>query len=112
MKTITLLLSFVALSFAQKTLACSPCGALSGITQNINGTNLELTFISNAGWQCCYNVNIEIICVDASFTGVANYLSPQICINGGASASSTWPNPEPYPLTVIDISGFCPGTYK
>lgn len=112
MKIFALLLSLTILAFSNKSLACSPCQALSGITQTINGTNLELTFVSNAGWQCCYNVNIEIICADANFTGVANYLSPQICINGGTAASSTWPDPEPYPLTVIDISGFCPGTYK
>src|SRR5574343_653814 len=99
-------------AFVNYSLACSPCGALSNVTQNINGTNLELTFTSNAGWQCCYTVQIEIVCANASFTGVANYSSAEICINGGTGASSTWSTPEPYPLTVIDISNFCPGTYK
>ncbi|TXI84722.1 MAG: T9SS type B sorting domain-containing protein [Crocinitomicaceae bacterium] len=99
-------------AFTNYTLACSPCGALSNVTQNINGTNLELTFTSNAGWQCCYTVQIEIVCANANFTGVANYSSAEICINGGTGASSTWSTPEPYPLTVIDLSNFCPGTYK
>lgn len=99
-------------AFTNYSLACSPCGALSNVTQNINGTNLELTFTSNAGWQCCYTVQIEIVCANASFTGIANYSSQEICINGGNSASSTWSTPVPYPLTVIDISNFCPGTYK
>ncbi len=112
MKIYALLLTLSLLLFSSRTFACSPCQALSGITQTINGSNLELTFISNAGWQCCYNVNIEIVCVDANFTGVANYLSPEICINGGVNSTLTWPDPVPYPLTVIDISGFCPGTYK
>ncbi|GEM_PF-1302482 len=106
------LLFAIFLLSASFSMACSPCGALSGISQNINGNNLELSFTSNAGWQCCYNVRIELICVDANFTGVANYLSPQICINGGSASSSTWATPVPYPLTVIDMSGFCPGTYK
>ena len=91
-------------AFTNYSLACSPCGALSNVTQNINGTNLELTFTSNAGWQCCYTVQIEIVCANASFTGIANYSSQEICINGGNAASSTWSTPVPYPLTVIDIS--------
>ena len=103
---------FVTFSFIQTSFACSPCGALSNVTQNINGTNLELTFTSNAGWQCCYTVQIEIVCANANFTGIANYSSAEICVNGGNAASSTWSTPEPYPLTVIDLSNFCPGTYK
>jgi gliding motility-associated-like protein len=106
------LLFAFALLMSAYSFACSPCGALSNVTQNLNGNNLELTFTSNAGWQCCYNVNIEIVCVDAAFTGVANFLSPQICINGGGASSSTWSTPVPYPLTVIDLSSYCPGTYK
>jgi hypothetical protein len=92
--------------------ACSPCGNLSNVTQNINGSNLELTFSSNAGWDCCYTVQIEIICEAASFSGFANYLSQEICINGGQASSSTNTLTVPYPLTVIDLTGFCPGTYK
>jgi gliding motility-associated-like protein len=110
-KITALIITLFSLS-TSVSLACSPCAGLSGITQTVNGNNLELTFTSNAGWQCCYNVNIELICVDATFTGVANYLSPELCINGGTAASSTWSTPEPYALTVIDISNFCPGTYK
>jgi gliding motility-associated-like protein len=112
MRNLTALIITLFSLSASVSLACSPCAGLSGITQTVNGNNLELTFTSNAGWQCCYNVNIELICVDATFTGVANYLSPELCINGGTQASSTWSTPEPYALTVIDISNFCPGTYK
>ena len=112
MKNLSVLIIALFSLTTSVSLACSPCAGLSGITQTVNGNNLELTFTSNAGWQCCYNVNIELICVDATFTGVANYLSPEICINGGNASSSTWSFPEPYPLTVLDLSNLCPGTYK
>lgn len=113
MKTVQLLflLSFLT-TYSLNSIACSPCQPLSNVTQTINGTNLELTFTSNAGWQCCYVVEIELICADQEFTGIGNYTSPQVCINGGGSGGSTWPSPAPYPLTVIDISNFCPGEYK
>jgi gliding motility-associated-like protein len=107
-----LLLFFFLLTFSHTSLACSPCAALSNITQTITGSNLDLTFTSNAGWQCCYTVQIEIVCSNANFTGIANYFSPEICINGGSAASSTWATPVPYPTTTIDLSSFCPGTYK
>jgi gliding motility-associated-like protein len=112
-KNLLLLLPFILL-FNVVSWACSPCNPLSNITQNfsLNGNNLEITFSSNAGWQCCYNVNIEIVCIDAAFTGVANYLSPQLCIQGGNCSSCTVAGSYDYPLTVIDVSGFCPGTYK
>lgn len=91
---------------------CSPCQPLSGITQNVNGNTLELNFISNAGWKCCYTVRIEIVCSNASFTGIPNYFSQEICIDGGTCASCTYNVPVPYPTTFIDLSTFCPGTYK
>lgn len=107
---VILFLLFIANNNA--VLACSPCGALSNVTQNVNGSNLELTFTSNAGWECCYTVQIEIICENANFSGVANYSSQQICINGGGGSSTINNTPTPYPLTVIDLSNFCPGNYK
>lgn len=107
------ILLFLSFGFFQFTaLACSPCGALSNVTQTINGNNLELTFTSNAGWECCYTVQIEIVCTNAAFTGIPNYQSAQVCIGSGTASSTTNPTPTPYPLTVIDISNFCPGTYK
>lgn len=93
-------------------MACSPCGALQNVTQTIVGNNLELTFTSNAGWECCYNVQIEIICSNQNFTGTPNYISSQICLNGGNGPSTTTTQTMPYPTTVIDLSNFCPGTYQ
>jgi gliding motility-associated-like protein len=112
MKTLKVLFLVAFLGNSISTFACSPCQPLSNVSQTINGTNLELYFTSNAGWQCCYNVEIELICADQNFTGNGNYLSPEICINGGNSGGSTWASPVPYPVTIIDISGFCPGEYK
>jgi len=108
--SLLLLLGFIL--FSSKSHACSPCGALSNVTQNISGTNLELSFTSNAGWDCCYTVQIEIICSNASFTGVPNYFSAEICLNGGNGFSVTNNLVTPYPLTIIDLTTFCPGTYK
>ncbi len=109
---LSLLLTAFTLATSTVLMACSPCGALSNVTQNVNGTNLELTFTSNAGWNCCYNVQIEIVCATSNFTGIANYTSSQICFNGGTGPSTTNTLALPYPLTVIDLSGFCPGEYK
>jgi gliding motility-associated-like protein len=91
---------------------CSPCGALSNISQNVNGSTLELNFTSNAGWLCCYTVQIEIVCENASFTGVANFLSPQICLGGGGCSSCTYNVATPYPTTFCNLANFCPGNYK
>ncbi len=108
--SILLLVSFIFLSF--DSISCSPCGALSNVSQNLNGTNLELNFTSNAGWDCCFTVQIELICDNQTFTGVPNYFSAEICLNGGNGFSTTNTLVTPYPLTVIDMSGFCPGVYK
>jgi gliding motility-associated-like protein len=104
--------SLIAILGSFQTHACSPCQALSNVTQTLNGTNLELTFTSNAGWNCCYTVNIELICANASFSGTPNYFSQEICINGGGGSSTSTTVQVPYPTTIIDLSGYCPGNYK
>lgn len=91
---------------------CSPCGNLSNVSQTINGNNLELTFTSNAGWQCCYSVSIELICDNENFTGTATHFSNQICLNGGGAPNTPWGFPMAYPTTTINIANLCPGTYK
>lgn len=99
-------------SIALQGLSCSPCSPLSNVSQNLNGNFLELYFTSNAGWQCCYNVSIELICENQNFSGTANYISPQLCIGGGSCSTCSTTTPTPYPVTQIDVSNFCPGTYK
>lgn len=109
----SLLLALISFSFLTfNSIACSPCSPLSNISQNVNGTDLELNFTSNAGWDCCFTVQIEVICENANFSGVPNYFSQEICLNGGNAASTTNTLVTPYPLTVIDMSGYCPGVYK
>ena len=112
MRKLSFLLVLMLSILSPKAHACSPCGALSNVTQTINGNTLDLTFSSNAGWQCCYTVNIEIVCENATFTGVATHFSSEICINGGACSSCTVTGSFPYPTTSIDLSTLCPGTYK
>ncbi|MFT5779031.1 MAG: gliding motility-associated-like protein [Crocinitomicaceae bacterium] len=111
-KYLLVLTTFTLLLTSFTSLACSPCGALQGVTQNLVGTNLELTFTSNAGWECCYTVQIELICANEAFTGVPNFFSEEICFNGGLAASTTVAFTMVYPLTVLDLSGLCPGDYK
>ena len=106
------ILIFSIFGFSVSGYSCSPCSALSNVTQNLVGTNLELTFTSNAGWQCCFTVEIEIVCSNANFSGVPNYFSPEVCINGGGCVSCIDNTPTPYPLTVLDLSNLCPGQYK
>ncbi len=112
MRKLSFLLVLMLSILAPKAYACSPCGALSNVTQTNNGNTLDLTFSSNAGWQCCYTVNIEIVCANASFTGVATHFSSEICINGGNCSSCTISGSFPYPTTSIDLTSLCPGTYK
>jgi gliding motility-associated-like protein len=110
--TPVLLILLTLISFEQKSFACSPCGALSNVSQTLNGTTLALEFTSNAGWKCCYTVKIEIVCVNQSFTGVPNFFSQEMCLGGGGCSSCTYNVATPYPTTFIDLSGFCPGEYK
>lgn len=113
MKTTLSLFALLCVSlFSFNSIACSPCQALTNVTQTINGNDLELTFTSNAGWDCCFTVQIEIICENETFTGIPNYFSAEICLNGGSGFSTTNTLVTPYPLTVIDISNFCPGNYS
>lgn len=113
MKTLTSTLALISFAFFSfNAIACSPCGNLSNVTQTLTGNSLELNFTSHAGWDCCYTVEIEIICDGGTFTGIPNYFSSEICLNGGGGFSSTNTLVTPYPPTIIDISGFCPGTYS
>jgi trimeric autotransporter adhesin len=111
MKTNLLLVILLLISLSFRSNACSPCSPLSNVSQVLNGTTLELYFTSNAGWECCYNTSIELICESSNFTGIANYISPQIC-HGSGGCSTCTAGPQAYPVTLIDLSGFCPGTYK
>jgi gliding motility-associated-like protein len=108
--TLTLLIGFTSNTIIS--WACTPCQPLSNVSQNVNGNTLELNFTSNAGWQCCYTVRIEIVCANSNFTGIPNYLSQELCIAGGSCSSCTYNVPTPYATTYIDLSTFCPGTYK
>lgn len=106
MKIVSSLITGILVLSSSISLACSPCAALSNVTQNLVGNNLNLTFTSNAGWNCCYTVQIEVRCQNQPFTGVPTHFSSQLCHTGGNNTN------QPYPMTTIDVSGFCAGNYK
>ena len=87
-------------------LSCSPCGVIDNLSQSITGTVITLGFDSNAGWDCCYTGNIEIVCAGNAFTGVPNYTSSLLCLTPGNLTG------VPYAPVAIDISAFCPGVYS
>jgi hypothetical protein len=89
--------------------ACSPWSAL-GVSSNVVGTNLQLNFTSNTGWNCCYRVDIEVVCANASFTGAPNFTSNIICKNGGGGPSTTNSLSIAYQTVNVDLTQWCPGT--
>ena len=93
-------------------LSCSPYGTPL-IQHTISGGNINFTITSTSAWQCCYVFEMELICEQANFTGVAN-LSPniQVCKGNGSGSSSSWGN-ENYPVYSYPTSNLCPGVpYK
>ena len=109
-KALLLVLSFTIL-VNLKTLACSPYGTPI-VTNTVVGNNLNISVTSTSGWACCYHYQLELICNEANFTGVANYgfgtsnaNSPTLCKPNASNIA--------YPVYSIDISQLCPGvTYK
>jgi len=108
------LLSFYlsALSYQNNAHACSPY-ATPLVQHTLSVAYLNLTVTSTSPWQCCYIFEMELICQQANFTGVAN-LQPnlQVCKGSGSGSSSSWAN-ENYPVYSYPLSNLCPGfTYK
>lgn len=76
-------------------------------------TTLNITVTSTSPWQCCYIYEMELICQQANFSGVAN-IQPniQVCKGSGSGSSSTWSN-ENYPVYAYPLTNLCPGVpYK
>ena len=96
----------IVLLTSNNSKACTPCAQLSNLSTTIIGSNLLLTFTSNAGWSCCYNVNVEIVCANANFTGSGAFNSVQLCLTSGAVTN------VPYQNLTIPIGNLCPGNYK
>jgi gliding motility-associated-like protein len=92
------------LGFLQPARACSPLLVPTLVSQNINGTNLELSWSSNTTYNCQYYVDVEIVCNNVPFPGNGN---PPFISSATITKTST---PFPYPLQSISISNLCPGT--
>lgn len=107
---LTFFFSFI--SHQNKVFSCSPY-ATPLIQHTLLNGNLNLTVTSTSPWQCCYVFEMELICQQANFSGIAN-LQPniQVCKGSGNGASSSWSN-ENYPIYSYPLSNLCPGiTYK
>jgi gliding motility-associated-like protein len=92
--------------------ACSPY-LTPLVSHTITATTIDFQVISTSQWQCCFVFEMELICDQANFTGVAN-LQPniQVCKGAGNASSSTWGS-EPYPVYSVPLTDFCPGVpYK
>lgn len=96
------------LSFNKNAHACSPYGTPL-VQHTISGGNLNVTVTSTSAWQCCYVFEMELICQQANFTGIAN-LTPgiQVCKGSGNGSSSSWGN-ENYPVYSYPLANLCPG---
>ncbi|MEW6468910.1 MAG: PKD domain-containing protein [Bacteroidota bacterium] len=82
--------------------ACTPLLVPTLVSQAVVGNNLELYWSSNTTYNCTYTIEVEIACINGSFTGLGPfYVSPTI------NKTST---PYPYPLQTISLSQLCPGT--
>ena len=96
------------LSFNKNANACSPYGTPL-VQHTLSGNNLNVTVTSTSAWQCCYVFEMELICQQANFTGIAN-LTPgiQVCKGSGNGSSSSWSN-ENYPVYSYPLANLCPG---
>jgi len=97
---------------SQNSKACSPYLAPL-VSHTLTDTTINFQVISTSQWQCCFVFEMELICNQSNFSGVAN-LQPNIivCKGSGTGSSSSWGS-EPYPVYSFPISSLCPGiTYK
>lgn len=100
-KSLQKLLFIIIVLASAKSHACTPYGVPT-VTGSVSGTNLTITVNSTTTWGCTYVYQGEIVCQAGAYTGTPDFTSPGT-ISGGPGA---------YAPLVIDISGYCPGTYK
>jgi gliding motility-associated-like protein len=84
-------------------MACSPLAVPPLISQTITGNQLLLDWqsINTQQGTCTYSVEVEIMCMNAQFTGVGPFfLSPLL------TKTAT---PQAYPQQTVNLSQFCPG---
>lgn len=92
--------------------ACSPY-LTPLVSHTITASTIDFQVISTSQWQCCFVFEMELICEQSDFTGIAN-LQPNIivCKGSGNSSASSWGS-EPYPVYSFPLADLCPGVpYK
>ena len=97
-----LFITFISLILQKTTYACSPIAVPVLLSQNNNGSTLNLYWQSVTNWTCQYNVVVEISC---NGNLIMTSVSPCVSQNGSYNVQ--------YPVHSIDISSLCPGeTYQ
>ena len=79
------------------------------VSHTITPTTIDFQVISTSQWQCCFIFEMELICEQSNFSGLAN-LQPGItvCKGSGSGSSLTWGS-EPYPVYSFPLENLCPG---
>ncbi len=92
--------------------ACSPY-LTPLVSHTFTPTTIDFQVISTSQWQCCFIFEMELICEQANFTGVAN-LEPGLTVCKGSGNGSSLPaGSEPYPVYSFPLDNLCPGVpYK
>jgi gliding motility-associated-like protein len=97
------LLTFFSFFLLESSNACSPYGVPILSNQTVNGTNLELSWISTTAWACSYNIVTELYCT-ASASGAPLVTNQSGCINKPNTSNIAYPS-----IQTLDLSGLCPG---
>lgn len=88
--------------------ACSPCGTITVVNENVVGNTLVLDLLGSPGWSCQYTMMLEIVCANTPFTNVFTHSTTTI---NAASFGSPYQN-IPFPTINVNLAGYCPGTYN
>lgn len=104
--SITLVL-ITSLAFVKPAQACSPCGTIVIVNENLVGNTLVLDLIGNPGWSCTYTMLLEIVCANTPFTG--NFTHSTTTANAGGFPGNV---NVVFPTINVDLTGYCPGTYN
>ncbi|MBL7918159.1 MAG: hypothetical protein JNM96_07160, partial [Bacteroidia bacterium] len=106
MKQIFAALFFSLAGLVNQVYACSPLNIPSINNLNVVGNNLVMNAQSNTVYNCSYSIQVEIVCNNKNFTGVAPFFftSPLYAKNA---------TPFAIPQMSIPLGALCAGTqYK
>lgn len=108
-KLIVSSLLFIAFIFGTlDARACSPCGTITVVNENVVGNTLVLNLLGSPGWSCQYTMMLEIVCANTPFNNVFTHSTTSI---NAATFGSPYQN-IPFPTINVNLAGYCPGTYN